>query len=412
MGKRPSSSSVSEATTPSAVSWRRQYSRRPQLGGLGTVTARKGVACRPAGDHRGVAAVARAVPDVVALGDDRAGQRFVCGVHEAGEMAERIERRGIAHPIAQKGEEGVDVFGLVVGPDGRIVGFAAGGVHVAALGRNDALGGPQLGIAELGVDHRVGGFEHEVRVDALPDERHPGGELGRHVGVQGLSAARVGLEHGVERKRVPRGKRKGAAARDVAPHNIAARDALGRVGRYDLREFWYGNRQRLRPDVTQHIALAHERQRARREDRTRHFNDGLGFHVPRRTDVHLAHAPEAPYLQRTVDGHLPDPFVLQGQAVDAQQRRDVRGHAVHQAGVGVVGQGAQQGEDERTFLAERPARVDAPAEHEGHPLAAHLDVVVVRDVAADLPYDAPPVGGDLPALSAYGNCGQHENASQ
>ena len=84
----------------------------------------------------------------------------------------------------------------------------------------------------------------------------------------------------------------------------------------------------------------------------------------------------------------------------------------HQAGVGVVGQGAQQGEDERTFLAERPARVDAPAEHEGHPLAAHLDVVVVRDVAADLPYDAPPVGGDLPALSAYGNCGQHENASQ
>lgn len=74
--------------------------------------------------------------------------------------------------------------------------------------------------------------------------------------------------------------------------------------------------------------------------------------------------------------------------------------------------GAQQGEDERTFLAERPARVDAPAEHEGHPLAAHLDVVVVRDVAADLPYDAPPVGGDLPALSAYGNCGQHENASQ
>ena len=231
-------------------------------------------------------------------------------------------------------------------------------------------------------------------------------------GVQGLSAARVGLEHGVERKRVPRGKRKGAAARDVAPHNIAARDALGRVGRYDLREFGYGNRQRLRPDVTQHIALAHERQRARREDRTRHLHDGLGFHVPRRTDVHLAHAPEAPYLQRTVDGHLPDPFVLQSQAVDAQQRRDVRGHAVHQAGVGVVGQGAQQGEDERTFLAERPARVDAPAEHEGHPLAAHLDVVVVRDIAADLPHDAPSVRGDLPALSAYGNCGQHENASQ
>lgn len=50
--------------------------------------------------------------------------------------------------------------------------------------------------------------------------------------------------------------------------------------------------------------------------------------------------------------------------------------------------------------------------HEGHSLAAHLDVVVVRDVAADLPHDAPPVGGDLPALSAYGNCGQHENASQ
>ena len=136
--------------------------------------------------------------------------------------------------------------------------------------------------------------------------------------MQGLSAARVGLEHGVERERVPRGKRKGAAARDVAPHDIAARDALGRIGRHDLREFGYGNRQRLRPDLTQRVALAHERQRARREDRTRHLHDGLGFHVPRRTDVHLTDAPAALHLQRTVDDHLPDPFVLQGQAVDAQ----------------------------------------------------------------------------------------------
>ncbi len=78
----------------------------------------------------------------------------------------------------------------------------------------------------------------------------------------------------------------------------------------------------------------------------------------------------------------------------------------------LLGRVRSRGEDERTFLAERPARVDAPAEHEGHPLAAHLDVVVVRDIAADLPHDAPSVRGDLPALSAYGNCGQHENASQ
>ena len=99
-------------------------------------------------------------------------------------------------------------------------------MHVAATGFDNTLGRAELGVTEFGVDDRIGSFEHEVGIDTSVHELHPCGILRRHVGPQGLLAAAVCLEHGVECKRIGRGKRKGAASRKVAPHHIAARNAF------------------------------------------------------------------------------------------------------------------------------------------------------------------------------------------
>ena len=127
----------------------------PPEGQLHPVALLQGVAGCPMGNHRGVSPVTGPVPDVGALGDDRARDRFEFRVHETGEMHVGVERRIVAFPVAQEGEKGIDIFSLVVRPDGGIIRLSAWSVHVASSGLEYALRGSDLGEAELPVYHIV-----------------------------------------------------------------------------------------------------------------------------------------------------------------------------------------------------------------------------------------------------------------
>ncbi len=89
-------------------------------------------------------------------------------------------------------EEGINVLGLVVGPDGRIIALAARGVHISALGLADALARAYLGVTELGIDHVVGGVKHQILVH-VTHESHAVGILGIDIGRERFAALHVSL---------------------------------------------------------------------------------------------------------------------------------------------------------------------------------------------------------------------------
>ena len=328
-------------------------------------------------------------------------------------MAVGVGRRLVADVVSEEREEGVDVFGLVVAPDRRIVGLPAGGVHVPPAGFEDALRGPQLGVAELRVENRVGGLEDQVRIDGLVHEVHARGVLLRDVGTQRLLSGPEGLEHRVEGQRFALPELERPVTQEVAPDDVRPVDALRGIGRHHLRKLGNRDAERRCADVAQRVALAHQRKGPRGEDPPRHLDAGRRTAVARRTDVHHPDGPAAADRQRPVDRERVDAFVLQHKAVDAQQRRNVRSHAVHQACVRVVGHRAQHGEHQRTLPAERAVVVDAPAEDEGHLLAAHFDVVVVgKRRGVGRPDNAMFTGGNRPALGGGRAAGKQQNGRQ
>ena len=102
------------------------------------------------------------MPETDTFGDDGAWNRFVFRIHVAGKVTEGVQCRLVACLIAQEGEERIDIFRLVVGPDCSIISLTTGTVHQSALGAIDALGTTQFGKGEHTVQHGVGGIEHEV----------------------------------------------------------------------------------------------------------------------------------------------------------------------------------------------------------------------------------------------------------
>ena len=368
---------------------------RPQLACLLTAAACHHIARRPVRNHGGIATVAGAVPDVLALGNDGAGDGVVVVVHETGEVEVGVERRGIARAVAREGEEGVDVLGLVVSPDSRVVRLAAGGVHIAAGGLEDALRGANLGKAELAVDDIVGGVEDEVVVH-LTQEHLPCGELCLEVGVQRLLPYPICLKNGAERQALARLEDERAATRKVGTDDVGARHAPLGTGGEALRIGGDIDSLRTGGDVAEGVALAHQRFVRRGEDAALEFNGGRQVAATRCADVGLPHGEGAANADAAVNPHLLHLLAAQRKTVDAQERRDVGADAVHQAGMGVVGDGAQHGEHQRALAAEAALLVHAPAEHDGHLLAAHLDVVGIGQRGLG--------GGEDDGVGAVGEC--------
>ena len=97
------------------------FDERPELASLLFVGAREQITGCAVCAHRSVAPVADPRPEGVALADYGRWNRLVFAVHIAREKAERVVRRFVSALVAQKREEGIYVFGLVVRPNRRVV---------------------------------------------------------------------------------------------------------------------------------------------------------------------------------------------------------------------------------------------------------------------------------------------------
>ncbi len=73
--------------------------------------------------------VASSMPGSVAFGNNGAGNRLVFRIHIFGEHTVCIHSRPVADGITQKCEKRIDVFRLVVGPDGSVIRQSTGTVH-------------------------------------------------------------------------------------------------------------------------------------------------------------------------------------------------------------------------------------------------------------------------------------------
>ena len=343
------------------------FDEGPEFLRLFPAAAFEGIPGRSMGDHGGVAPVPGPVPDVGSFRDDGTGDGRIGGIHEPGEMPVSVQCRFISLPIAQEREEGIDVFRLVVGPDGGIVGFPAGTVHIPARRLVNAFGSADFGKTEFPVQHRVRCFQDQVSVHFV-QVRPPGAPLRIQIGPQHVLPFPVGLEAGSEAEGFTGGEPEGSGAENIPPDDIGARNALIRRRSKDLGES--GDEYGHRPvsQVLQLIGFTQERCAGRREDPPLHPH-GRGRSRPSRGE-------RTRHFQAAVQ---PDRFHLlvpQGIPVDADEGRDVHPHPVHQAGVRIVGDRPEHREDQGPFAVEGPVLSHAPSQHDGHLFAAHLDMVL------------------------------------
>ena len=319
------------------------FHQRPQLFGFVPFPAGQGVARSAVCDHRGIASIAGPVPDVVALGDDRTRNRPVFSIHETGEVAECVECRSIPDVVSEHWEKRVDVFGLIVGPNSRVVTFAARSMHVAAAGLDNAFGSPDLGKAEFRVDYRIRGLQDQFVRDCrheLPTRAEFGSDICGRKCLSDSTSPEEGIHHG----RISGLQYADSGIEQFGPNDVAARNASLRRGRHDLRKLWDGNLQRLRTDVADKIPFTEGGLCRRRKDRALHGQDRSRMLHLLVSGPHGIKTPLTKDPDRTVYDDLFDPFELQGRSIETrgggihgQQRGNIRGHAAHQTGMRIIG---------------------------------------------------------------------------
>ena len=145
------------------------FDEGPKLPRFISTGSNERVARRAVRDHRRVAAIPGAVPDIGSFRDDRRRDRFVLVVHEPREMHVRVQRTFVSRRIFHEGKERVRVFRLVVRPNRRVVGFAAGTVHQPARRSKDAFARANFGEGKGGVQDRLRRLQHEL-IPHRPDK--------------------------------------------------------------------------------------------------------------------------------------------------------------------------------------------------------------------------------------------------
>ena len=286
-----------------------------------------------------------------------------------------VEGRAVPLVVAEEGEEGVDVFRLVVGPNRGIVGFSARAVHQAAGSLVDALRATDFGEGEHGIDDRVGRVEDKAAPERL-NQRLPSLKLLFHIGddlsLPLFEARRRNVERdllsGLELAAETTGQRLNQVIRPGDTAFLRRQNLAADIAGLD--------RHRLVSQVLQRIFFTKSRQGSRGEEDARQFD----FTAPHRAETPDRHrAVQRDALHLFAELRVADEHILQG----------IPTHLAHQAGVGIIRNRPEQGPDHAPVQEESAVRIDAVA-HDGRDLqSAHFDMITMRRIARpDLPCDA------------------------
>ena len=302
-------------------------------------------------------------------------------------MPEGAERRTVAVLIPQIGKEGIDVLGLVVGPDRRIVAFTAGSVHQAAACGIDALRRADFRKGEHRIDDRIGRVEHQVLLQT-GDQTAPRREFRVHIQRRGPLPGLPSAEEGAEGDLLLRRERQGRVSPDFGDQLVASLHALVRTGtdhrprRGNLDEDGSGTA------VPQHVLLTIDRGIDRRKE-----------HPGQRKGLSSGALPVALDGQRPVEPDTPHALPAQLLAVGLDHRGNIPRETPHQRGVRIVGYGAQHRPDDIAVQPESAVGVHAVTHYDRDPQTAHFEVVPVRIALPDDPFDSrisirsdPPAG--------------------
>ena len=286
--------------------------------------------------------------------------------------------------MIQEREEGIDVFGLVVGPDRRVVGFAARTVHRAALRFVDAFAGSDFRKGKHLVDHRIRGLQYQV---VHPEIDSCGAFVAFGPGVQldRRTLGGVGREGGCELQRVAGLEGEKAGTVDAAFDGVAPLDALGRIGAGGKPFVGNFNGQRAVAGVDDPVAFD-QRGLIRR-------GEILAGELPRSERAVVEAAFDG---QVAFDSDGENFFAVEAAAVDGHAAQRVPVVAAHQAGVGVVRNGPQQRPNHTLVEPEGSVAVHSVAQDDRYTFPAHFDVVLMGCWVVDVPNDAA-VRSDLPA---------------
>ena len=235
-------------------------------------------------------------------------------------------------------------------------------MHVATRGFADAFAGTDFCMTEHGVDCIVRSFKDEGCIHVVLYKVSACGIFGIHIGHKRCVYHSASLEYHVKRKGFAFLQLISACALDGGLEEISSIDSLFGKRCMLLDEVRNIDGRCTLVGVLEHISFAHERFIDGGEDHSFHFDSSTEF-----TDA----------SEHPVDFYQAGVLVLQRTAIHAHQRNDIGRKAVHEAGVGVVRYGAEQGEYQRTFQVKSSVGIDSPTENESHLFATHFDVVLV-----------------------------------
>ena len=257
-------------------------------------------------------------------------------------------------------------------------------MHQAAFGVVDALRSADFRKGEHGVDHGVGGVQHQI---ALPfgHQRTAFGALRVGVQRQGFVPGPAAAEKGPESDLGPRSEHQRRVAADLGHQFVTALHALcrscpdhrTRPGNLDVK--------RLLARILQDVFFAEGSLVDRREKDTRQRKRAFDRR-PVALDGH-----------RAVEHDPADLLLLKAILIDRKHPGNVPHETPHQRTVRIVRDGAQHRPHDTAFEPETAVGADTVAQDGGNPQSAHFDMVPVRIALADIPHDGRAVGNHLPA---------------
>ena len=338
-------------------------------------STRQHIASGSVSNHGSIAAIAGSIPDVLSFCNDTARYGFPIIVHIAREVKITIKSRSIAIVIAQKGEERINIFCLVVTPQSGIITFATGTVHRAAGCLINAFAGPDLGEGKHSVDYLFGTFKHQVAEPLL----HQVLALLQFIDTiqrQFLFALliAISLHRGRECHLTTLRELQGMNALYLANNRITAFHA------FLLKRFPYATlgREFYQQGILRRVGERHHDE----ECRLIHRRETL---IQCLQAIRLV---SGTYLHDALEANALHRCSIHRTTVYKHSVQRIPFHATHQTGMRIVGNCAQHRPHHAQTQIEPAIGLDAVTHHGRNTLAAHFDMVMMRQTTIGFPLNA------------------------